>query len=301
MKVTITGASGLLGAHLAAAFREHHEVIGIDRNSWWGDWPLALLRGELQDASFVEEAISRSQPNVLIHCAGTVNVDACEKNPAQALEDNRGITQRLLHSVSPDCLFVFISTDSVFSGNSRLSTEDHPTSPVNVHARTKLEAERAVSQHPQHLIIRTNFFGWSSGRKKTAAEWLYGALDRQEPITLFDDFFFTPIYAVDLSTILFRMIQRDARGLFHVAGADRVSKYEFGTVMAHGMCASIANVRRGSIADMPLGAPRSSDISLSSGKAERFLGTPMPRCHDGLTRFLSDFKKPLSERFRGNA
>jgi dTDP-4-dehydrorhamnose reductase len=262
---------------------------------------LDLFRGELQDPSFVEEAITRSQPNVLIHCAGTVNVDACEKDPQQALEHNRGITQRILRSLSPGCLFVYVSTDSVFSGKSRLWTEDEPPSPVNVHARTKLEAERVVSQHPQHLIIRTNFFGWSAGRKKTAAEWLYGALDRQEPITLFDDFFFTPIYAVDLSRILFRMIQRDARGLFHVAGADRVSKYQFGALMAHGMDVSMANVRRGSIADMPLGAPRSLDISLSSGKAEKFSGARMPRCQDGVARFLSDFKKPLSERFRGNA
>lgn len=301
MKIAITGASGLLGAHLASAFRTHHEISGIDRNEWWGDWPLDLVKGELHDPAFAEQAVTGIQPDVLIHCAGTVNVDACEKDPAQALEHNRGITQHLLHSVSPRCLFVYISTDSLFSGNSRLWTEDQQPSPVNVHAKTKLEAEHAVSQHPQHLIVRTNFYGWSSGRKKTAAEWLYGALERQEPITLFDDFFFTPIYVVDLAGILHRMVEREARGLFHVAGADRVSKYEFGAMMARGMKVSMDNVRKGTLAEMPLGAPRAPDISLGSGKAEKILGEPMPRCEDGVARFLSDFKKPLSERFRCNA
>ncbi len=300
MKITITGASGLLGAHLAAAFRANHEVSGVDRNEWWGDWPLDLFNGDLRDPSFTAAVVKDIQPDLLIHCAAAVNVDLCENDPEEALKHNQGITQRLLHSVAPSCVVVYISTDSVFSGNSHFWPEDQPPRPVNVYAKTKLEGERAVALHPQHLIVRTNFYGWSSARKKTAAEWLYGALDRRERVTLFDDFFFTPIYAVDLARILSRMVQREARGLFHVAGADRVSKYEFGRAMANGMKISMENVNKGSLADMPLGAPRSPDISLGCGKTERFLGEPMPRCEDGMARFLSDYRKPLSERFSGN-
>jgi dTDP-4-dehydrorhamnose reductase len=301
VRVAVTGVSGLLGAYLAAAFRADNNVHGMDRNAWWGDWPLAVSRGDLEDDRFVRETLRGIQPDVLIHCAGTANVDAAEKDPASAMEHNKGITQRLLDHLPSSCLFVYLSTDSVFSGRSHLRGEEEQPVPVNVHAKTKLDAERVVSEFPFHLIIRTNFYGWSSGRKKTAAEWLYRALKHQENITLFDDFFFTPIYAADLSGFLVRMIQQGARGLFHIAGRDRVSKYEFGAIMAHEMKASMDRVARGSIADMSLGAPRSSEIALASGKAEQFLGEKMPSCEDGIRRFLADRDRPLSERLRTNA
>jgi dTDP-4-dehydrorhamnose reductase len=301
VRIAITGVSGLLGAHLATAFRKDHDVSGIDRNEWWGDWPLTLSKGDLQDKAFLAETIKSIQPDVLVHCAGTVNVDAAEKDPAEALDQNQGITQRLLQAVSPSCSFVYVSTDSVFSGDLQRWTEDQQPAPLNVHGKTKLAAERSVQQHARHLIIRTNFYGWSSGRKKTAAEWLHGALERQESITLFDDFFFTPIYAVDLAEILSRMVRRDAGGVFHVAGRDRVSKFEFGSIMAREMNVSMQRVKKGSIAAMPLEAPRSTEISLSSEKVQRFLGEPMPRCEEGVRRFLGDRNKPLSARFTHNA
>ena len=65
----------------------------------------------------------------------------------------------------------------------------------------------------------------AAGRKKTSAEWLYGALKNGEPITLYEDFFFTPIYAADLADTLALLLDRRARGLYHVAGRDRVSKF----------------------------------------------------------------------------
>jgi dTDP-4-dehydrorhamnose reductase len=302
VRIAITGVSGLLGAHLATALRQDHDVRGIDRNDWWGDWPLTLAKGDLQkDKAFLVDTIKSIQPEVLVHCAGTANVDAAEKDPAEALDQNRGVTHRLLQAVPPSCSVVYISTDSVFSGTSKRWTEDQQPAPLNVHGKTKLAAERSVQQHARHLIVRTNFYGWSSGRKKTAAEWLHGALERQESITLFDDFFFTPIYAVDLAAILSRMVQREAFGVFHVPGRDRVSKFDFGSIMAREMNVSMRRVKKGSIKAMPLEAPRSTEISLSADKVQRFLGESMPQCEEGVRRFLADRNKPLSARFTHNA
>jgi dTDP-4-dehydrorhamnose reductase len=191
---------------------------------------------------------------------------------------------------------VYISSDAVFSGNSQYWTEDQHPEPCNVYSRSKFQGEMETRKAAKHLIVRTNFFGWSSGRKKTSAEWLYKALADREPITLFDDFFFTPIYVADLSRYLASMIERGCQGLFHISGKDRVSKYDFGEKLARLMSVPADNVSRGKLAQAGLHAMRSPDISLSSARAQQLLGFVPPSCDGGIARFLSDRGRSLSER-----
>ncbi len=297
MNVLVTGASGLLGAHLAAGLGESHNVTGADRNSWWGDKPLPFLQGDLNETSFMRHAVAVARPDAIIHCAGLVDVDACERDPGRAHLANAVLTRNLVSLTPPGCIFVYISTDSVFSGNSRFWSEDHEPAPRNVYARSKLEGEEAVQRLQDHLIIRTNFYGWSSGRRKTSGEWLYRSLLAGEAITLFDDFYFTPIYAPDFVRCLEGAIDRGARGVLHLAGGDRVSKYSFGETMARLMDASMKNVRCGSIFQSNLSAVRSTDISLDTRRARALLGHDMPTCEEGLRRFLADKNRALSRRW----
>lgn len=296
MNVLITGVSGLLGAHIAAGFAKEHHVIGVDRNAWWGDSPITFLQGELNNVPLRTQAITSTAPDVLIHCAGAVDVDACERDPDWAHQVNVNLTRSLVAETPTDCLFVYISTDSVFCGDKAFWSEQDAPAPCNVYAATKLDGEREVAQLHNHLIVRTNFYGWSSGRKKTSAEWLYGALASGDSITLFDDFFFTPIYLPHLVRFLRASIDHRTRGLLHMAGRDRISKYEFGQTMAKLMSVSMKNVRRGSIEDAHFAATRSKDISLNTDRVQKLLGCEMPACEEGLQLFLADRGKPLSQR-----
>ena len=147
------------------------------------------------------------------------NVDACERDPALAYASNADITRDIARAVPAGCLLVYIATDGIFVGDSPFATEESLPCPRTVYGRSKLHGEWNVKQATDnHLIVRTNFYGWSSGRKQTFAEWLYHSLDRGQPITLFDDFFFTPIYVVDLVVRLRLLIEGGHRGTFHLCG-----------------------------------------------------------------------------------
>jgi dTDP-4-dehydrorhamnose reductase len=115
-------------------------------------------------------------------------------------------------------------------------------------------------------------------------------------VTLFDDFFFTPVYVVDFVAAMLRLIDAGARGLYHLTGSERVSKYEFGMEMARQSRLATDHVTRGSIDDAHLAAPRPKDMSLSSDRAAAILGARLPGFRTGLARFLADREKPLSER-----
>jgi dTDP-4-dehydrorhamnose reductase len=280
-----------------ASLVRRFEVHGVDRHPWWGDEPMHVLIGELDEPAFFERAVQAEAPDILIHCAAWVNVDACEQEPSRAYAANAALTRRLVRAVGPHCLVVYLSTDGVFPGEAPLAREEDPTAPPTVYGRTKVQGEQEVAQATEnHLIVRTNFYGWSSGRKTTFGEWLYRALARREPVTLFTDFFFTPIYVVDFVERLMRLLEGPFRGIVHLGGGDRLSKHAFGLLMAEVGGLSAAHIRAGSIDQMPWLARRPKDMSLSSERFARLTGCELPEARAGLQRFLADRSRPLSAR-----
>jgi len=293
----ITGASGLLGAHVAAALSRSYEVIGVDRHAWWGDEPVKMLVGDLEDPHFLQRAVASMAPDVLIHCAALAHVDQCEQDPAQAYASNATLTHRLVGAVSSRCLVVYISSDGVFRGNKPWATEQDLPCPRTVYGRSKVHGEWSVAQATDnHLIVRTNFYGWSSGRKTTFGEWLSHALEIEEPVTLFTDFYFTPIYVVDLVERVARLLETDYRGIIHVGGRDRLSKYEFGRLMADAGHFRMDHIRPGSIDEVPVMARRPKDMSLSSQRFVQSTGLEVPAGMSGLRRFIADRGRSLSAR-----
>ena len=301
-RVLVTGASGLLGAHLVAMLSRHYDVVGVDRHSWWGDEPQELLLGDLEAPEFLRKTVAAVSPEILIHCAALANVDACEQDPARAHASHVLLTRRLVQAAPAGCLVIYVSSDGVFQGEAPFMTEEHAPSPRTVYGRSKLEGEREVAlATSNHLIVRTNFYGWSSRRKQTAGEWLHHALETKQPVTLFTDFFFTPIYVVDFVERLARLLEHPYRGVIHLAGRDRLSKHAFGLLMAETGGFSAEAVRSGSLDEMALAAPRPKDISLSSARFVQLTGMDTPDGRSGLARFLADRHRPLSARFAASA
>ncbi len=297
MRIVVTGACGLLGAHLAAQLEGRHTVTGVDRHPWWGDRSLALREGDLEEDSFLQSVMKEAQPEAVIHCAAMTDVDACQKDPERALRLNAGTTGRLLRASPKGALFVYISTDAVFAGDRSFTPEEHPACPKTVYGQSKLRGEQEVREGTKnHLILRTNFYGWSSGRKKTFAEWLVRALETGEPIFLYEDFFFTPIYVIDLTHRIALLLEGAARGTVHVAGRERLSKADFGRQLAGLAGFSLANVTAGSLDQRPLPAERPKDLSLSTEKFKAWTGLELPDARSGIRRFLADRGKLLSAR-----
>jgi dTDP-4-dehydrorhamnose reductase len=293
----ITGAGGLLGAHLVASAAMRGRVVAVDRRPWWGDTPAESRNGDLLEPGWIEAIIAEVAPTTIVHCAAMVDVDGCEEDPGLAERLNGVLTKRVARSAPPGCLVVYISTDGLFDGTRPWSTEATLPCPRTVYGRSKLRGEWEVQLATQdHLLLRTNFFGWSSGRKRSSAEWLFQALVRAEPVTMFEDFFFTPLYVVDFVERLWALVDRRARGIVHVGGADRLSKHAFAIAMAETAGLSTRAVRRGRIADAPLVADRPHDMSLATVRPELLSGMTPPSCLAGLRRFVADRGTSLAVR-----
>jgi len=286
LKVFITGISGLLGSTLALRAREQSCVTGAYLTHPIHPEGVETLRVDVRSAASVRETLTRIRPDVVVHTAGLTNVEACETDRELARQLNvtatrevacaaRGIGARLVH----------ISTDHLFNGTRAWWTEVDRPGPVNVYAGTKWEAEQAVLEEcPDALIIRTNFYGWGTPTRKSFSDWVLESLQAGQPLTMFHDVFFTPIITNDLADLILALLACGATGVFHVAGKERVSKYEFAVRLAEVFDMPVADIRAVSVAGFPFKAARPRDMSLSSQKVEGVLEVRMPGLLHGLER-----------------
>lgn len=265
MKVLLTGASGLLGNYLDPALRAAGATLipvsyttppGVDGVSC-----------DLTDAKATAELLDRVNPDVIVHGAALTNVDLCESQPDLADRVNRLSTELL---AAANTRLVLVSTDSVFDGARGNYSETDTPAPVNEYARSKLRAEEHVLSTPRGVCIRTNFFG-RSRRGHGLAEWLLREFGAGRELVGFEDVVFSPLYCRDAAEAIAEIALGDARGVLHLGG-ETVNKYDFGVLVAerHGFDPSL--IRRGSITDATLRAPRPLNTSLDSSRARAVLG-----------------------------
>jgi dTDP-4-dehydrorhamnose reductase len=258
----------------------HNHALSLDG--------VEAVRIDFQTSS-LSSALANADPDVVVHCAGMTDVDACEDHPELA----RFLNQTVASAVADVCAarsirLVHISTDHFFDGSSPFATEETVPKPVNVYGATKLAGERAVAERcPQALIIRTNFFGWGLPHRRSFSDWVLDVLSSGRAQPMFSDVYFTPILIQDLMEILLDLMDRGAAGIFHVAGAERLSKFDFARAMAKHFNLSPDNLIRASIEESGLRAARPREMSLSSGKMEALLHRNAPSVSDGLRRLAA--------------
>ena len=182
---------------------------------------------------------------------------------------------------------VHISTDHLFSGEQALLAENSPTSPVNVYAQTKAEAEiRVLDTHPRALVARTNFFAWGPNYRRSFSDMIIESLRAGEELTLFEDVFFTPILVEVLVEATHNLVAMNSEGIFHLVGDERISKYDFGQKMADKFGLDSSLIKPGSLSDQESLVSRPHDMSLSNRKASNLLGKNFGGVDTQLDRLL---------------
>src|SRR6266446_764409 len=224
MKVWVTGAGGLIGSHLArtaATFHPDWEIRGLSRADL-----------DLTDFKTVHRHFAQDKPQMIIHCAALTKTPACQQNPALARILNVEVTE-MLAELAGEIPFVFFSTDLVFDGRKGNYLETDSVNPLNVYAETKVAAEQVVLRNPRHTVIRTSLnFGDSPTGDRSFAEELRMAWKGGKTLHLFTDEFRCPLPAVVTAQAVWSLVARNRPGLYHLAGSERLSRWEIGRLLA---------------------------------------------------------------------
>jgi dTDP-4-dehydrorhamnose reductase len=298
--VLLTGGSGLLSLNWALALRDHAAVTLALHSRTIGLRGVQTVRSSLSTMDDVARTLDLVQPRAVVHTAGLTSVEACEEDESLAYHVNVEIAR----NVATACRgcgvpLVHISTDHLFRGDGSWMTEEDPVHPQNAYGRTKAAAEvEVLAAYPDALVIRTNFFGWGPPYRRSFSDTIIDTLRLGNPITLFEDVFYTPILAEALSEAVWGLVRVESRGVVNVSGDDRVSKYDFGMRLAHRFGLDLGLIRSGRLTDHPTLVRRPLDMSLSNERARAVLGRGLGSVDEYLVRLLQQEHHGLAQELQ---
>jgi len=300
MKLLITGASGLLGINLAMEAIREHEVVGVDRGRLKSA-PFPVVRADLTQEDSIDPIIDSIRPDWLINCAALASLEKCEADPVQAKILNADLPGKLASACATrNIRFVHISTDAVFDGTREgMYTEEDESSPPGVYSATKLDGEYAVQDaDPRAIIARVNFYGWSLGARRSLSEFFVNNLMEGKNVSGFTDVIFCPMLVNDTARLLLEMLEKDLSGLYHVLGAQPMSKYQFGVEIARTFDLGENLISPRSVEESGLTARRSHNLWLSTHKLSTDLGHEIPAFSTGLVEFYTQFQQGYPQKIR---
>ena len=272
--VWVTGAAGLIGRYLIQTAPLYAPG--------WRVAPITRARLDLADVALVRQTFLAEQPQLVIHCAALSRSPDCQANPALARQQNIDVTA-CLAGLAADIPFLFLSSDLVFDGGQGCYDELAETNPLSVYAETKVAAERIILANSKHTVIRTSLNGGtSSSGSRAFNEELRIAWQAGRELRLFTDEIRSPIPALATARAVWELAMQNRPGLYHVAGSERLSRWEIGQLIAARWPQLQPRLEPCSLQDYS-GAARSPDTSLNSAKAQALLSFPLP----GLTEWLA--------------
>src|SRR5215208_6970914 len=301
MKLLIVGASGLLGINLAMEAMREVEVVGVDRGKLKSA-PFPVFNTGLITKKVIDSILDDAQPDWLINCAAMANLDECEENPDRATFINVDVPAQLAQACSERGIrFVHISTDAVFDGEkTQPYTEDDLPNPQGVYSQTKLDGEHAtLSENPEAIVARVNFFGWSLSGRRSLAEFFINNLSEEKYVNGFTDVVFCPMLVNDTARLLLEMLQKNLSGLYHVVGAQAMNKYQFGVEIARTFGLKESHISPKSVEGSGLTAKRSHNLWLSTHKLSTDLGREIPTFSTGLAEFYTQLQQGYPQKIRG--
>lgn len=284
--IFLTGGSGLLAVNwFYSKLNDYTIYLGLNDRKI-NPHGAHVLNVDFSSVDTLVNQLELIQPSVLIHTAGLTNVEKCEDNPELAYRINVELSRKVAVATKELGIpFVHISTDHLFGGLSSCLTEDEPTHPINVYGKTKDLAEKAVLEsNSKALIIRTNFYGWGTSYRKSFSDYIIENLSENKKIFLFDDVYYTPIFVDILVQVVHELLEKKASGIFHVVSDDRISKYNFGILIAKEFGFDDSLIIRSSLNSKTDLVKRPSDMSLSNQKVKNLLGRNLGTVKQHLTQ-----------------
>ncbi len=272
------------------------DLVEVLRTSSRNDEVVAWDLGDL-DIREEQSTIAKIEsiyPEIVINVAAFTDVDECESNEEKVFSINaEGMRHVALGALRCHAKVVYLSTDYVFDGRKKEPyLESDPPNPLNVYGRSKWKGEQYVQELVENsLIIRTQWLYGRYGNNFVTS--ILRQVREKRVLSIVNDQIGSPTYTKDLSKAISALIQRDVKGIFHVANSDLCTWYTFGQAILK--LTGIVGVKIIPISSKELGrpAPRPSYSALSTQKLKRETGMMLRPWSEALKDYLQSKDRPF--------
>jgi dTDP-4-dehydrorhamnose reductase len=277
MRITIFGATGLLGKALMREWKED-EVTGLGSRD-----------GDIRDQKRVLELVERSRPDWIVLAAAYTDVDGCETNRDLALDVScRGAANVARAAKQHGSRLLFLSTDYVFDGTkSTPYVTSDPRAPRSVYGQSKADAEVQLLQIvPECCIVRTSWLFGVGG--KCFPDTILKLAESRPQLEVVGDQRGSPTYVVDLARVIVELCHQKAAGIVHATNRGECSWYEFAReITTKSGLQTLVHETSSDKFGRPAQRPKYSVLSPES--LQKY-GIAMPDWQDALRRYLEERK-----------
>ncbi len=279
--IMIVGAGGKVAAACIHLFLQETDwnlaLLSAREIAQASDYPdrAQVIQCGATEVNDVRQIALKVRPRIIINAAAMTNVDGCESDKQLANTLNVKAVENLARVCKViDAHLIHFSTDYIFNGQKGPYAEADLPDPINYYGKTKLGGENAIlSSSISSTIIRTNIvYGKAPGVKTDFVTWVREKCIAGERITIADDQFGNPTACDDLALAVMRVIEKGRRGIYHVAGADYLDRYDFAKRIAAFFSLSDENIVPVKTTELSLAAKRPLRAGLITLKAETELG-----------------------------
>jgi dTDP-4-dehydrorhamnose reductase len=287
-RMLVTGGSGYLGDWVVRLSKTRWDVTATFFRRQGEQDGVTWRRLDVRDADAVSLLINAVKPDIIVHTAAA--------NPGPEPDyvgvNVRGTRHVAQASARVDARLVHLSTDVIFDGEEAPYVESDAPHPITAYGRSKARAEAEVrASDAEAVMVRTSLiYGWRP-RLDRQTRWVLDGLRSGEPPHLFIDEFRCPIWVESLAAALLELAERPTNPtVLHVAGAQRLSRYDFGVRLARFHGVDPATIIPTSSRESGLNRPL--DCALDCLRAKALLETPLPGVDDVLGARMPTAPKP---------
>ena len=232
--IIVTGTNGLLGQKIIQLLVKNPKIKVIATSRGENRNPLKEVylyeNVDITDLEQWQNVFEKYQPNVLIHSAAMTQVDQCEDEKELCDQINVVAVEHFCDLCKKyNTHLVHISTDFIFDGEKGIYFEDDIPNPVNYYGLSKLKGEEAILKSGiSAAILRTILlYGYVPKMSRTnIVLWLKDSLEKGKNITVVNDQERCPTLVEDLATASVSAALKEAKGIFHISGPEKMNIIE---------------------------------------------------------------------------
>ncbi|MDX8364571.1 sugar nucleotide-binding protein [Cytobacillus sp. IB215665] len=225
MRIVVLGATGYLGSEIFVQLKKNYIASALYGTSTTKRENFIQL--DVIDKENIESVVSHTQPNVVIW-------------PLMSRNDERKLIHTGLNNVlsymNRDTLFIYLSTDGLFSNGSGNYTEEDQASyldvrnPMSHYTNAKIDGEQIIRRiHNNHLILRSGpIYGKNTqGQLDHRVAYVLNEISNGNKIERATNIFKTFVHVKDLAIAITKLMMMEHRGTLHVGPEHKESYYSF--------------------------------------------------------------------------